>query len=134
MQMKRITGWIAPVLLASLLSAPLALAEGLCACDCNGDGLVGVDEVIRGVSLAVGTVAYRFCPPADSNGDAAVTVEEIVQGVNSVLVGCPETVSVFQAPEQTLPAGPIAGSNGRGITPIGRRIEPSGPTIPTETL
>ncbi|HUL99388.1 MAG TPA: hypothetical protein VLU24_08225, partial [Mycobacterium sp.] len=91
-----------------------------------------VDELIRGVNLALGFGTYRTCPPADDSGDTEVTVDELVVGVNQALNGCPSTVAVYRAPEQALPAGPL--DNGRGVLPSGRRIAPAGVQIPTDTL
>jgi DNA-binding beta-propeller fold protein YncE len=120
----------AAVVLFSL--AALNPAYALCPGDCNGDGLTTVDEIIRGVNLALGAGVYRMCPPIDVNTDAEVTVDELVTGVNQVLGGCPATVAVYRAPEQLAPAGPL--ENGRGILPSGRLIDPAGVQVATETL
>ena len=108
------------------------MAQALCAGDCNGDGLVGVDEVVRYVTLALGTNQYRVCPPGDVNGDRSVTVDELLQAVGSTLEGCPATATVHRAAELSTAAGPQG--LGHGVLPNGRRIAPAGMQIPTETL
>ncbi|HVM96882.1 MAG TPA: hypothetical protein VMT89_10860, partial [Candidatus Acidoferrales bacterium] len=125
---------VVAALAASWISFTSPAVRALCQGDCNGDGLVTVDELIRAVSISLENTAtpYRLCPPVDTNGDAAVTVDEIVSAVNVSATACPETEQVYRAPEQTLPAGPIA--DGRGIMPNGRRINPAGQQIDTATL
>jgi hypothetical protein len=58
-----------------------------CVGDCSQDGRVTIDELVRGVNLALGA-AIGACPAFDSNGDGLVTVEELVRAVNSALNGC----------------------------------------------
>jgi DNA-binding beta-propeller fold protein YncE len=116
----------------ALLFLPHRRAGALCQGDCNGDGLVTVDELIRAVSISLEGSPYRLCPPTDSNRDGAITVEELIGAVGTSLDSCPDSVAVYRAPEQVLPAGPLG--DGRGIMPNGRRIEPAGRQVPTETL
>jgi len=59
-----------------------------CSGDCNQDGMVTVDELVRAVNIALGNVASAQCPAADVNGDAQVTVDELVKAVNALLQGC----------------------------------------------
>lgn len=61
-----------------------------CVGDCQGDRVVTVDEIIIGVSIALGTVSVDQCPVFDFNGDRAVTVEEIITAVRQALEGCPD--------------------------------------------
>lgn len=63
-------------------------SPGGCAGDCNQDGRVTVDELVRGVNIALGTIAVDRCPSMDSNVDHAVTVDELVRAVNNALNGC----------------------------------------------
>jgi hypothetical protein len=60
-----------------------------CTGDCNGDGEVTIDELIRGVRLALNEPDENACPAFDANGDGEVTIEELVAAVNNALVGCP---------------------------------------------
>lgn len=59
-----------------------------CAGDCNGDGAVTVDELVKGANLLLGAAPLDQCSSFDSNGDGAVTVDELVRAVNNALAGC----------------------------------------------
>ena len=59
-----------------------------CVGDCGDDGAVTVDEIIRGVNIALGTGAVGSCDAFDVNDDGAVTVDEVVKAVNAALNGC----------------------------------------------
>jgi hypothetical protein len=60
----------------------------VCVGDCNGDGGVTVDELIKGVNIALGTAGVDACLPMDANEDGEVTVDELISGVNNALRGC----------------------------------------------
>jgi hypothetical protein len=60
-----------------------------CIGDCSGDGEVKVDELIKGVNIALGTENLSICVSFDKDGDSKVTVDEITTGVNNALRGCP---------------------------------------------
>lgn len=62
----------------------------ICVGDCNEDGQVTVDELVRGVGIALGTQLVSACPVFDRNGDQAVTVDELVAAVARALEGCEE--------------------------------------------
>ena len=69
---------------------PTSTPQGsACVADCNRDGRVTVEEIVRSVSIALGTSFLATCPEADANRDGSVTVEEIVRAVNNGLNGCP---------------------------------------------
>lgn len=53
--------------------------------DCDGDGYVSVDEVVKGVLLALGDPQAPSCPSFDRDGDGQVTVDEIMLAVAEVL-------------------------------------------------
>jgi pimeloyl-ACP methyl ester carboxylesterase len=59
-----------------------------CPGDCDGDGAVTVDELIRGVALALGEETGR-CSTFDGNGDEAVTIDEVMAGIATSLSSCP---------------------------------------------
>jgi hypothetical protein len=63
-------------------------AINVCTGDCNGDGVVTVDELITGVNIALGTASLDTCSVFDSTGDGAVTVDELIGAVNNALTGC----------------------------------------------
>jgi len=49
--------------------------------DCNRDGVVGVDEVVRAVTIALGQFDVSSCPSLDVNVDGAVTIDEIIRAI-----------------------------------------------------
>lgn len=59
-----------------------------CPGDCDDSGAVTVDELVRGVNLALDR-AVAFCAAIDPDGDRSVTVDELVRAVNATLAGCP---------------------------------------------
>ena len=67
---------------------PTTLALQTCAGDCNGDGMVTVDELLTAVNIGLGSTPASQCPSVDANGDGEVTVDEIIQAANRALNGC----------------------------------------------
>ena len=58
--------------------------------DCNGDGLVAVNEIVTGVSIALGSAPADSCP-AIRAGAGPVTVDQLIRAIASSLNGCPPT-------------------------------------------
>ncbi|HTO56300.1 MAG TPA: hypothetical protein VMJ74_00840, partial [Pseudomonadales bacterium] len=56
--------------------------------DCDDDGRVEVDELVKGVNIALGTLEFDACPAFDTDNDQHVGVNELVQAVNAALLGC----------------------------------------------
>lgn len=60
-----------------------------CDGDCNGDGLVTVNELLLGVNLLLGSSgALAQCPASDASRDGTVTVDDVVSAVVAALEGC----------------------------------------------
>jgi len=59
-----------------------------CPGDCNCDGSITVDELVRAVNTGLGLAGVAECATADGNGDGEVTVDEMVRAVNGALSGC----------------------------------------------
>jgi len=70
------------------VTVTVARAPQSCIGDCNGDGIVTVDELIRGVGIALGNRAPSECTALDSNGDGRVEIEELIRAVGALLRGC----------------------------------------------
>ncbi len=70
-----------------------AAASAQCPGDCNGDGVVRIDEMVQGVRIALGDASLDVCPLFDASGDGAGRIEELVAPANSALSGCPATPS-----------------------------------------
>lgn len=69
-------------------ATPIPTAKLECAGDCDGDATVRVDELLRGVNIALNTLPVTMCPAFDADHNAAVQVAEIIAGVNAALLGC----------------------------------------------
>ena len=60
-----------------------------CPGDCDGDGMVTIDELVTAVNIALGSAGVAACPAADHDQSGAVTIDELVRAVNAALSGCP---------------------------------------------
>jgi len=59
-----------------------------CTGDCDGSGAVTVNELVVGVSIALGNANISACPAFDANGDGEVSISELVAAVSAALNGC----------------------------------------------
>jgi hypothetical protein len=59
-----------------------------CVGDCDDNGAVTVQEVIKGVDIALGSATLDTCRQADADGSGTVTVNELLLAVNNALTGC----------------------------------------------
>ncbi len=59
-----------------------------CVGDCDASTAVSVDELIRVVSIALGTADISTCTDGDASGDGQITIDELVGAVNTALTGC----------------------------------------------
>jgi hypothetical protein len=66
------------------------VVEGQCLGDCDGDRVVDVAELLRGVRIALGEAPRSLCPA----GGVGASVFELVGSVRNALLGC-ETVRNF---------------------------------------
>lgn len=53
--------------------------------DCDGNGDVTVEELVRAVAIALGTVDLSTCPAADGDGDGLVRIDELIHAVTAAL-------------------------------------------------
>lgn len=60
-----------------------------CVGDCNGDGMVTIDELVRAVNIALGTTALEQCSGVDGNRDRSVAIDELIRAVTHALQRCP---------------------------------------------
>ena len=67
---------------------PTPTAPSSCSGDCDGDGIVAIDELVRGVAVALGVQALATCSAADGDGDGMVSIADLVRGVAAALGGC----------------------------------------------
>jgi hypothetical protein len=106
------------VVVAVVLAAGSARAA--CPGDCNGDGVVTVEEVVTVVNIVLGTLPLAACPAADANGDGSVGVGDAILAAQAATVGCPD-------PPALCPA--IAVATHSGVTVLsgpGLLVQPGG--------
>ncbi|MBX3027441.1 hypothetical protein KF840_21290 [bacterium] len=83
--MKRVATFVG--IAACLFAASRASAQ-TCVGDCNGDGMVAINELITGVNIALGATPLSACPSFDVNGDNMVGINELITAVNNALGSC----------------------------------------------
>jgi len=66
-----------------------------CVGDCNGDGVVAIDDLLTMVNVALGKADVAQCLSADAEGTGNITISTVIQGVNSALNGCASQASPF---------------------------------------
>ena len=97
-------GLLGAVLLIGLLAIRPATALA-CQCDCNDDGQVTVDELLKGVNIALGIAPVGDCTAMDIDHSGTITVDELLAAVNIALTGCPvdtATPTPTATPAETL--------------------------------
>lgn len=112
--------WLSHVFIATLLVAGATTAQAAdCTGDCDGSDVVQVDEVVRGVRIALGDTPLDDCTAMDRNGDGQVTVDELLLAVASLLDGCPADRLAFVSLTdfQTGSFGTLSLDSPRTITP-----------------
>lgn len=83
------------LLLAFILSSVLIgsgtspVAAQTCLGDCNGDGVVAINELITGVNIALASGVLDNCPSFDRDDDGSVQVNELIRAVTNLLTACP---------------------------------------------
>jgi hypothetical protein len=53
--------------------------------DCNGDGMVTINELIIGVNIALNNLPVTACPAFDTDASGSVTIDELIAAVNVAL-------------------------------------------------
>jgi hypothetical protein len=87
------------------VSVLLAAGQPICAGDCDGNGQVTVDEILRGVNVALGAATIAACVVADGDGDGQVTIDELIGAVNAALSGC-AALGTSRSPTATTSSAP----------------------------
>lgn len=62
--------------------------EAPCAGDCNGNRVVEIDELVRGVNIALALDPVSTCDVFDGDEDGTVTITDLVTAVAAALGGC----------------------------------------------
>lgn len=71
-----------------LTSTMFAATAAACGGDCNRDGAVTIDELLQGVSIALGA-DVSLCSSFDANTDSNVSIDELIAAVGFALNECP---------------------------------------------
>jgi hypothetical protein len=85
--MRKVIPIVTLVAITSMLAGATA-AQLSCTGDCNADGTVSINELIRGVNIALGNVEPSECDSFDDNGDGQVSINELVRAVSNALTDC----------------------------------------------
>ena len=91
-----------------LIAVASPAVDAACVGDCDGADGVMINEVVKTVSIFLGTDTLATCPNADRNGDGLVTIDEVVATVNSFLsdpLTCPMVTPAVNDPTATLTIG-----------------------------
>jgi len=97
--------------------------------DCDGNRNVTIDEIIRGVNIALGNQALSMCPLFDGTGDGEVTIDELITAVNNALTGIPVPGTPTVPPTPT----PSPGVTPATPTPTPSASPTTGPMAPVVT-
>jgi hypothetical protein len=77
-------GTVVQILLDDTAGAPA------CAGDCNGDGIVAINELLLGVNIAIDLQPVTQCSVFDTDGSSSVEINELIAAVRNALDGCAE--------------------------------------------
>jgi hypothetical protein len=88
--------------LALWFAGPVAACVG----DCDGEGSVSVDELVAGVSIALGMAPVSRCTSFDEDASGAVGVEELIAAIANALTGCSATPT--STPDEPVTPTPTA--------------------------
>jgi len=100
---------LAILLLTAGFAAPDRAVAQTCAGDCNGDGMVQINELILGVNIALDALPISDCSNLD-DGHGMVTVDRLILAVNNTLNGCGGT----QTPGEDTPTPTTTETPGEG--------------------
>jgi len=83
------------------LAAVASTADGVCIGDCDHNGVVSVDELVRAVNIALNSLPLTDCESLDRDRNHIVSVDELVAAVNAALGGCPPVDTPTASPTAT---------------------------------
>lgn len=79
---------------AAILTTAIALCAAApgrgqeCSGDCDGNGIVAVNEIVVGINILLTNGAVTACTAIDANRNGVVTVNELVAAVNNLQCDC----------------------------------------------
>src|SRR5262245_13069993 len=95
------------VLLIALALAPQP-ANARCAGDCNGDGVVTVNELVTAVNIAIGSRPAADCPGACPS--PPVCIDFLLTAVGRLIEGCPNDIPTLASSDPTNGAAQVPGT------------------------
>jgi hypothetical protein len=66
----------------------VSFTDTACDGDCNDDGRVTVDELVRAVGIALGDLPAGACSAADADGGGTVLIDDLMRAIRRALDGC----------------------------------------------
>jgi hypothetical protein len=60
----------------------------VCVGDCDGNGVVSVNENVFGLTMVLENLSMEACPSFDADSNGEITVDEVVMSVADTLYGC----------------------------------------------
>ncbi len=85
------------VAVAIWIGTAAAVQAQSCAGDCDGNGAVGINELVSAVNVALGVKEVGACLAADADRDGTVVISELVKAVASALGECAAATPTGQA-------------------------------------
>jgi hypothetical protein len=127
---------IALLVVAAVARPPIEAVAGAgeCTGDCSGDGLVGVDELVAGVEIALGRAVVETCAAFDRARDGAVGVDDLTEAVRDALFGCggeEPTATPSASPSAPISTGTVTPTRS---TPTASSATPTPTSSPTATV
>jgi hypothetical protein len=114
--------------------SPTPLPPDVCGGDCNGDRFVTVDELVRGLGIALGQDSLLQCVVFDLSANGHVTVDEMLIGVHHSLNGCPPSQATSTVTAQATETSVPLPSPSASATPSPMESATATPTsVPTAT-
>jgi Ca2+-binding EF-hand superfamily protein len=80
---------LAMAALTWMMSSMSWAADAFCTADCNADGTVAINELLRAVNIALGEAPLASCERADRDENGDVGINELINGVSKGLMACP---------------------------------------------
>jgi hypothetical protein len=133
MSIINLLGFVCATVFAPALGATLVPDAGRevappCVGDCDNSGAVTVDEVVRGLSIALGSLPLDQCPPLDCNATGQVTVDCLIEAVDGELTGCASAPTATPTPTGT--TIPLSTTTPTSTSPAA----PTATSTPTPTM
>lgn len=72
--------------------------QSICSGDCDSSATVSVNELVRGVSIALNRAPLEQCSSLDIDANGSVSVDELVTSVQHLISGCSPVETIERAP------------------------------------